>query len=378
MSSAHPIATAPATSSAPPGAVAAGMRDLTATELGHLDRLRAHLVASGADVHSASGLGALLVASYRRWARTEPLPDPSGMLAALAVGVGDLVLANGAHARWVLHVDTPTPSPALLSADGGAAVVPFDDVQRRWTASDSEIDATWLERYVAAAATHLGAPAPLPRQRAAEPTPAEPTPAQPPAAPPAASPVDDTATRVPVPAPAPGSGSRRERHGRRAAGGSDAPAVHYRVPSELPVVPSEHAQDLALRALDRALAGSLTDGPTTFAMLDDGTHVRVRHFGGEPDAALAQAEAWLAGEHGARAALSWSVPLERDGSVVVPGLGATDADPTTGADRAVVVLASDAGHPGLVVAHRWAAPAGAVRARVVGVPLIVGPCPPLL
>ncbi|GEL95289.1 hypothetical protein [Cellulomonas composti] len=418
MSTAHPYAPAPATSTPPstatgPAAVAAGMRELTPGEHGHLERLRAHLAASGADVRSSAGLGALLASSYRRWAAAPDgtRPDPSGMLAAIAVGVGDLVLARGGQAGWVLRVAAATPAPALLSVDGSAAVVPFDDVERRWTSTHGADDEAWVERYVAAAAEHLGAGSATPVAPAVPAVPAVPSahvpqPRGPQAGPDAAPAVvaaPPIATRAPVPAPAPGSAppspvsvasssepsvpaappeatARRERHGRRSASAAvETPTVHYRTPAELPFVPSAELQELALRALDRALASALTDGPTTFAMLDDGTHVRVRHFDGSPEVALAAAEAWLAAERGLRAALSWPVALDPSGAIVVPGLGATGADHDAGSsDRAVVVLASDTARPGLVVAHRWASPDGEIRARAAGVPVIVGPCPPVL
>lgn len=404
----------------PSALAAAGMRELTGTEHEHLDRLRGHLASSGAPVHTLDGLGHLLESAHTAWVRTPPAarPDPGPMISSIAVGVGDLILAGAPAARWVLHVAEPA-SPALLSTDGSAAVVPFTDLRRRWaegaeaadaalaqvapSSDDVAVDAAWVARYVTAAAAHLAsaeaAVVPTPRP----PVPGEHTPV--PVVDPAAVDTPDrgvpasVAPVVPTPAgvqpaadevheharhaePAPGAASHDDgaprRRRARAAATVDEPVVRYRTPTELPFVPSVEVQNLALRALDRGLTAALSDGPTPFALRDDGTNVHVKWFHTDPDEALAQAERWVEDGIGLRAAIGWVVELDPDGGLVVPGLGGLPSDESAaaqGADHAVVVLASDARLPGLVVAHRYVSGSGGAP---IGEPLIVGPCPTLL
>ncbi len=373
----------------PAAPAAAGMRELTDTEHQHLDRLRGHLASSGAPVHTLDGLGSLLQSAHTAWVCTAPAarPDPGPMISSIAVGVGDLVLAGAPAARWVLHV-ADQASPALLSSDGSAAVVPFTDLRRRWAEgadaadqdagagqsvpsdSDVTVDAAWLTRYVTAAAAHLAS-----AEAAIVPTPRPPVPGEH-----AMGHEHARHASEPVPvqtvAPAGDDATPRRRRARTAT--VDEPVVRYRTPTELPFVPSVDVQNLALRALDRGLTAALSDGPTPFALRDDGTNVHVKWFRTDPDEALAQAERWVEDGIGLRAAIGWVVPLDQDGGLVVPGLGGLPSDESAaaqGADHAVVVLASDARLPGLVVAHRYVSgPDGGP----IGEPLIVGPCPTLL
>lgn len=382
MTDARPVVAA-TPGRAMPGAAAAGMRELEPAEHAHLDRLRDHLRASGAPVGSVAGLGALLGAAHGSWARSPEAarPDPSPMISAIAVGVGDLVLAGAPAARWVLRVDGGPPSPALLSADGSAAVVPFADVRRRWTGDEGGLDADWLDGYVTAASAHLAESAPVPQAPQApgeSAVPAGPAASAGPALgqPEAALPTQRTSPHAGAPGHAAADAPRAHR--RRAAPAAEEPVVRYRTPAELPVVPSPEAQNLALRALDRGLSLAMTDGPRPFAMRDDGTNVHVRWFATGPDEALPLAEAWVADGVALRAAIGWAVPLGPSGALVVPGLGTIPDDESAvaeGADHAVVVLTSDLGSPGLVVAHRFAAGA---PGRPVGQPLVVGPCAPVV
>ena len=87
-----------------------GVRPLTADELGHLDRARAYLRASGADLTDLDAVGALLHATRTRWAAEPDAPVPQAMVMALGVGVGDLVVARvpgcpvgAAHRRRRTH-----------------------------------------------------------------------------------------------------------------------------------------------------------------------------------------------------------------------------------------------------------------------------------
>jgi len=354
---------------ATPGA-AVGMRDLSPAEAQHLERLRAHLRASGAPVTTVAGLGGLLAAAHAAWARTAPeaRTDPSPMISSIGVGVGDLVLAGAPAARWVLRVDGGASSPALLSPDGSAAVLPFADVRRRWLGDEDGVDTAWLEGYVTAAAAYLAQASTASAAVAEQVVPTQRSAAAPEHA--------DEQHRTHVAAHADEHASRRRRASHAAP--DDEQSVRYRTPQELPHVPSAEAQNLALRALDRGLAVAMTDGPRPFALRDDGTTVHVRWFDTGPDEALALAEAWVADGVGVRASIGWAAPLDPAGRLVVPGLGAVpddEAASAAGADHAVVVLTSDLGKPGLVVAHRYAAGA---PGRVVGQPLVVGPCPPII
>ncbi|UJP40872.1 hypothetical protein [Cellulomonas palmilytica] len=450
---------------------AAGMRELADDERGHLDRLRGHLAASGVPVSTVEGLGDLLQAAHAAWVTTPAgqRPDPSPMITSIAVGVGDLILASAPAARWVLHVDGPTASPALLSTDGSAAVVPFADVRRRWAdgaaraderaagqvpahvpgdptqpdPSDVDGDAAWLERYVTAASSHLAAaeaalvqaafaeagittpgsglhehvqdhvPAPrppVPDEHAWQPEQGTEQATQHAAGSAAGittgittgsstgsstgqvasvgvAPEDVLAARAEVvdEVEPPQDATPRGRRATRARGAADLPdepVIRYRTPGELPYVPSVDAQNLALRALDRGLTHAISDGPTPFAMRDDGTNVHVKWFQADNDAALGLAEKWVTDALGLRAAIGWIVPLDDDAAAHLPGLGAVPPDDTAaslGADHAVVVLASDARMPGMVVAHRFSSGARTGAAGCpIGEPIVVGPCPTVL
>ncbi|KRD43235.1 hypothetical protein ASE38_02915 [Cellulomonas sp. Root930] len=137
----------------------------------------------------------------------------------------------------------------------------------------------------------------------------------------------------------------------------------FRTPADLPFPPSPAAQDIALGVLDQVLEAALTPGRAAvpFAVVDGGPaqDPAVRSFDGEADA-----RAWVRGSGAARAAVAWFGQLPTAGS----------------AEPAVLVEASDAGAPSLVVAHRYvAATAGDDgRARAVGGPLVLGQAAPLL
>lgn len=140
----------------------------------------------------------------------------------------------------------------------------------------------------------------------------------------------------------------------------------FRTPADLPHPPSPAAQDIALGVLDQALEAALTLGGTAvpFAVVDGGLaqDPAVRTFDG-----AAEARAWVRASGAARAAVAWFGQLPTD-----------DAG-----EPAVLVEASDAGAPSLVVAHRYTAatPEGEGRARparAVGEPLVLGQAAPLL
>ena len=305
-----------------PHGVVPGVRPLTDDEVGHLDRARAHLRASGADLTDPRAVGALLHSAWSRWAAGPPAPVPQGMLMALGVGVGDLVVARAPGARWALRTAGDAPTPAVVSASGEDAALPLADVAARW-----QIGCTpeWVGEYVAAASAHLTSRAD---------------------------------TEVPSPRTPPRA------------------ATAYRTPADLPAPPSPAAQDIALGVLDQALEVTLASGdaPAPFAVVDGSpTHGHdPRGFGGDPVQALRAARAWVRSTGATRAAVAWSGRLPGD-----------DADPASVGQRALLVEASDAGAPSLVVAHRYSAatPGGDGRARparAVGEPLVLGQGAPLL
>ncbi|WP_019135929.1 DUF3806 domain-containing protein [Cellulomonas massiliensis] len=323
------------------GPVAAGMRALLPAESAHLDRLREHLRSSGARVDDVHALGSLVDATARRWAAAPAATE--ALLVALGVGVGDLVLAASTGARWVIRTGSGAPTPALLDAAGLHAVVPLDDLRKRWTHGDTE----WLPGYVAAAAAHLGQTPDVPTQRT-EATPVVPA-------------SDDGADRADRAEP------RRSRERRRAP----------RTPQELPDPPSPAVQDLAIRALDDALGTALTGTDVAPFVLVESLGLRVVRFDGvEPRAAVTQARAWLADSRSARGALAWAARIDERDRLVDDAFAAT-LDPATVA-RAVVVEAGEPGRPTLVVAHRFGVAPGAPNPVALGGPVLLGQGAPLM
>ena len=155
-----------------------------------------------------------------------------------------------------------------------------------------------------------------------------------------------------------------------------AAAAPFRSPADLPYPPSPAAQDIALGVLDQALEAALTPGAVAvpFAVVDGSPEQghELRRFGGEPGQALQDARAWVRTSAAARAAVAWFGRLPAD-----------DTDAAAVGPRAVLVEASDAGAPSLVVAHRYSAATaegeGRARpARPVGEPVVLGQAAPLL
>ncbi|WP_315097810.1 hypothetical protein [uncultured Cellulomonas sp.] len=304
-----------------------GVRPLTAGEAGHLDRARAHLRASGADLSDTAAVGVLLHSARTRWAATPGTPVPAAMVMALGVGVGDLVVSRVPGARWALRTAGEAPTPAVVSASGDDAALPLADVAGRWRTGCTP---QWVAEYVTAASAHLssGLPdVPSPRSRGTE--------------------------SVTTPSRA-----------------------TYRTPADLPHPPSPAVQDIALGVLDQALEVALAPGgPVTPFAVVDGSPVQghdPRRFGGDSAQALQAARAWVRTTGATRAAVAWFGRLPGD-----------DADPASVGRRAVLVEASDVGAPSLVVAHRYSAPTsegtGRSRpARPLGQPLVLGQGAPLL
>ncbi|KQT02125.1 hypothetical protein [Cellulomonas sp. Leaf395] len=351
-------------SSTPAGhAIVPGVRPLTAAEVGHLDRARAHLRASGVDLTDPAAVGALLHATRTHWAAEPGAPVPHSMVMALGVGVGDLVVARVPDSRWALRTAGAAPTPAVVSLSGEDAALPLADVATRWRTGSTP---TWVAEYVAAAAAHLAAPTghgvPTPRVptrtaddfRADEPATlsARATAAQPASATAVLPAVEATAAAATPPPPP--------------AAPPALPA--YRAPADLPHPPSAAAQDIALGVLEQALEVALAQGGAAapFAVVDGrpAQSHQPHRFEGDPALALQEARAWVRSTGAARAAVAWFGQLpEQEGD-------------------AVFVEASDTGAPSLVIAHRYsAASRGEGRTRPalpVGDPLILGQGEPLL
>lgn len=334
-----------------PAATVPGLRPLTAGEEANLDALRAHVRASRSDVADVSAVARLVHDTYAGWAAQPGAVVPEGVVAALGTVVGDLVVARTPGAHWVLRTAGPVPTPAVVSPDGEAAVLPLDDIRARW---DIGVTPDWAVGYVTAAAAHL-AVAGLPEEvpGATTPTPA---------------------FDVPQPRP-PAAGAALPRRtaaaqdARSDAGGapSGAPAASaYRTPGDLPQPPSPTAQDLGLRALEHALDAVLGgESPlVTFAMTHDGRHRVVQSFPGGPETAE-QARAWVRDSGAVCGVVGWEGRLD-----------GVDAP-------AVLIEASDPGRPSMVVGHAYLPerPHGDGRARGprgVGGPVVVGQGQPLL
>jgi len=307
--------------------IAPGIRTLTAAEMAHLDRARAYLRSAGIDLTDPVAVGALLYNARTTWAAGPASAPPSAMILALGVGVGDMLIARVPGARWALHHGSDDPTPTVVSASGLDAALPLTDVRGRWMTGCTP---EWVSEYVASAAAHLVVGAPVP------------TSAFPPA-------------QVPVPAAAPASTLPNPRQAA-----DDRP----RTPAELPYPPSAAVQDMALGALEHALESILAATPDLrpFALIDGGRGPEVHAFDGAPDDAQRIARSWVRGSGAARAAVTWYGSLLAEDAGVVP---------------VVMVEASDAHQPSLVVAHRYApaTPAGEGRARParpLGDPLILG------
>lgn len=321
-----------------------GLRPLTVGEQGHLDSLRAHVRRSRTDLTDVADVARLVHETYTGWADDAGAAVPEGVVAALGVVVGDLVVARAPGAHWVLRTAGPTPTPCVVSPDGEAAVLPLDDIRARW---DIGVTPDWASGYVTAAAAHLAVSG-LHAEDAVDGGPAFEVPQQ----------------RTPAAA-----SSLPRRTAPQADEAAAAPASGYRTPGDLPEPPSPAAQDLGLRALEHALDAVLGgECPlVTFAMTHDGVQRVVRTFPGDSRESADEAREWIRSSGAVCAVVAWEGELPGD-------------EPGT---HAVVVEASGPGRPSMVVGHRYA-PArsggeGRARgARPVGEPVVVGQGDPLL
>jgi hypothetical protein len=262
---------------------------------------------------------------------------------ALGVGLGD-VLAARSGARWMLRRTPDGTAPVVLTP--AWCVAPLEEVAVRWRTGEEAWVSRWVDRCVAHLTGTRGRHGGLP---VAEHGPVLPSPARP-----AGSASLGSAPTAGI------------HHEAQLVPSTDPP----RTPDELPVPPSSHAQDLALRALAQAVDDVVpAGGPLTpFAMTDDGHDVVVRRF---DDPVLART--WVRASGASRAAIAWQGHLDddRDGA----SSRQEGARPTPARD-AVFVEAGDRGRPGFVVAHRYSSVPGV--SRIVGTPEIVGSCEPVL
>ncbi|MBN9328530.1 hypothetical protein [Cellulomonas sp. 73-145] len=139
-----------------------------------------------------------------------------------------------------------------------------------------------------------------------------------------------------------------------------------RRPTNLPHPPSTAAQELALRALEHALV-VLRRGPfdrEAFVMLVDESGTRTLACTGEPSQALRQARDTARTSDARAVAIGW---IDRHPAGI--------PDPRQGFP-AVLIEASEAGAPGLKVAHRFVE--DALGTGPLGDPVLVGEVPPLL
>lgn len=179
-------------------------RPLTPQETGHLDRLRDWLRTDGTDAHDAAALDA-------RWARlleTHPsaAQAPSGVIAAIGIAVGDLLVGSVPDATWMMCPGPDGATPGVLLAERpNMPVLPVLDAHARWRVRSPQ----WVADYVQRATTHLrGARAQVPTPHRAPEAGAgavavPPAAASGPVAAPHVEPVDAAAPVVTVDVPAP-------------------------------------------------------------------------------------------------------------------------------------------------------------------------------
>ena len=354
-----------------PDALLVVPRDLTSPEHADLERLRAPL-AGGVDRTDSRALAWF----WDRVVPTQPgSPAPAGLVEWVGVALGDLLVTHVPGSHWVV---CPGPAGPTLGVSGAAhplsPVVPLPDAQDRWAAGATG----WINGYLDAAAAHLaGTTLPQPRPSSENVAVTEVQAA-------AASQDDEPGTDDEpgaasedewAPTVAPGAGTSLPSRGSAqppvaedepGSTSTSAPAPAPERPANLPHPPSTTAQDLALRALQHALV-VLRRGPfdrEAFVMLVDDSGTRTLACTGEPAEALRQARD-TARASGARAAAIGWIDRRADG---IP-------DPRQGFP-AVLVEASEAGAPGLRVAHRFVE--DALGTGPLGDPVLVGEVAALL
>jgi resuscitation-promoting factor RpfA len=396
--------------SAVPAAAPAFARPLTPGESAHLDRLREWLRGDGTDASVAPALDA----RWERLLETHPpeVPAPAGVVAAIGIAVGDLLVASVPDAVWQMCPGPDGATPGVLLVDRPhMPVLPVLDAHARWRVRSS----AWVVDYVQRATAHLlqgrpGVPTPHPSPEAvavpaaplpeptAEPTHAVAVPPEPETAAWTPTFVEDpapeaetaawTPTFVEDPTPEPETAAWTPTFVEDAADvagavepyaaptpweptpettafptpGRGMPVTAHEplTPEDLPHRPSERVQDLALRALELALDRAVSDaaGCAPFVLVREQHDVEVLDFP-NTDAGVAQArDAARAGGYTA-AAVAWTSPA--DASRPYPR---------------VVVDASSAGRPGIRVAHSFLHDERG--GHEVGGPQVVGQAAPVL
>ncbi|MBO3089915.1 hypothetical protein [Cellulomonas dongxiuzhuiae] len=133
-------------------AASALARPLTDGESAHLDRLRDWLRGDGTDASDAAALDA----RWERLLQTHPpqVPTPAGVVAAIGIAVGDLLVASVADAVWRMCPGPDGATPGVLLLDRPhMPVLPVLDAHARWRVRSSG----WTVDYVQRAAAHLQA-----------------------------------------------------------------------------------------------------------------------------------------------------------------------------------------------------------------------------
>ncbi|GEN79803.1 DUF3806 domain-containing protein [Actinotalea fermentans] len=127
--------------------------DLSEGELAWLGELRASLpVGVGGD---PAALGRFYDEALDAWQATPVTEreDPNRLVNAIGVGVGDLVCARVAGARWVVFVDDAGADLAVVAGTDNSTIFPTGAVGKRW----SDGVRRWLPDFVEWAAGRLEA-----------------------------------------------------------------------------------------------------------------------------------------------------------------------------------------------------------------------------
>jgi hypothetical protein len=145
--------------------------------------------------------------------------------------------------------------------------------------------------------------------------------------------------------------------------GSDEELPWFASPDDLPEPPSQAVRELSITALDLGLevAG---DEQLVIAVAPGPLSARCPEDPADAAAVHAWAQDWAAGSDARQLALIWIDPPRSAGRHAAAHAGS------------VLVEASEAGRPGLTLAHEYVT--GPQGAEAIGQPVVVGPAAPLL
>lgn len=156
---------APATSTAPaehgPGAPGAPgpqdgavvLREPSVVELVWMEEMRQHLRAPGADLRSVGTISSLFDAYCRAWHRAPAAErwDPSYLVAALGVCLGDALVRQCSSSRWQVVDDEPRTTVAVRNDLFRRTFFPVDAVARRWLTAELG----WMPAFVTSTGAQL-------------------------------------------------------------------------------------------------------------------------------------------------------------------------------------------------------------------------------